>query len=208
MLQASRLRGLQPGRSTFMTLRAKRRGPRRSHPGWWKAAYPQRRFRRLARAGRRADPGKLEAALAPRRAPVEAAQEACDRALAAAEDSVDLPRNGSAFLILDEQGAAEDGTLTDRARRRLAAGHGRGGRGPAGGRHLDTRRVATPPGRRPPTRCGRSSTPARRLDRHKGTTAPKARPVSVARLSRRKQQLSDRGRTGRRAILRQTPCLL
>jgi hypothetical protein len=58
----------------------------------------------LARAGRRADPGKLEAALAPRRAPVEAAQEACDRALAAAEDSVDLPRNGSAFLILDEQG--------------------------------------------------------------------------------------------------------
>jgi hypothetical protein len=104
MLQASRLRGLQPGRSTFMTLRAKRRGPRRSHPGWWKAAYPQRRFRRLARAGRRADPGKLEAALAPRRAPVEAAQEACDRALAAAEDSVDLPRNGSAFLILDEQG--------------------------------------------------------------------------------------------------------
>jgi hypothetical protein len=47
---------------------------------------------------------ELEVAIAPRRAAVEEAQEAYDAALAAAEDEVDLPRDGSAFLVLDEPG--------------------------------------------------------------------------------------------------------
>jgi DNA invertase Pin-like site-specific DNA recombinase len=47
---------------------------------------------------------ELETALAPRQAAEKAAQDAYDAALAAAEDRVDLPHSGSAFLALDEQG--------------------------------------------------------------------------------------------------------
>jgi DNA invertase Pin-like site-specific DNA recombinase len=47
---------------------------------------------------------EMAVAIAPRRAKVEAARESYDAALAEAEETVDLPDSGAAFLALDEQG--------------------------------------------------------------------------------------------------------
>jgi DNA invertase Pin-like site-specific DNA recombinase len=47
---------------------------------------------------------ELEVAIVPARAKEEAAQRAYEHALQAAEEAVDLPQDGSAFLALDEQG--------------------------------------------------------------------------------------------------------
>jgi DNA invertase Pin-like site-specific DNA recombinase len=47
---------------------------------------------------------EMTVAIAPRRAKVEAARESYDAALAEAEETVDLPDSGAAFLALDEQG--------------------------------------------------------------------------------------------------------
>jgi hypothetical protein len=47
---------------------------------------------------------ELEAAIVPARAKREAARDAYDRALAEAEEAVDLPKDGAAFLALDELG--------------------------------------------------------------------------------------------------------
>jgi DNA invertase Pin-like site-specific DNA recombinase len=46
---------------------------------------------------------EMATAIAPRRAKVEAAQQAYEQALAEAEEAVDLPQSGSAFLAADEQ---------------------------------------------------------------------------------------------------------
>jgi hypothetical protein len=57
----------------------------------------------LAKAGILTDE-ELELAIVPARAKEQAAQQAYDEALAAAEESVELPTTGAAFLALDEHG--------------------------------------------------------------------------------------------------------